>query len=171
MAGAPHGPDAELDVDLDVDGLAGLGDRAFDAVVACHVIEHLANPVAALREFERVLRPGGRLVLVVPDRSLTFDAVRQPTTLAHLLTEFDAGVTQVDDDHIREFCVAIYGQPAIHPDEVRGWHDPDALDPDRFDLHRRRSIHAHCWSPEEFAALLAALLTTGLCSWKLLDIS
>jgi SAM-dependent methyltransferase len=170
LAGQPRGPRADLNLDLDITGLSGVVDEAFDAVIACHLIEHLANPVAALREFGRVLRPGGRLVLIVPDRTRTFDAVRAPTPLAHLLDDYECGVTTVDEDHIREFCEAIFGQPPIHPDEVRAWYDPMRLDDELLDLHRRRSIHVHCWTPEEFAAAMTGFLARGLMSWDLVDV-
>lgn len=42
------------------------GDRAFDAVLALDVIEHVEDDVALLREARRVLRPGGVAVLTVP---------------------------------------------------------------------------------------------------------
>ena len=41
-----------------------------DAVACCEGIEHVENPWNALREFARVLRPGGRLVVSIPN---TFD--------------------------------------------------------------------------------------------------
>jgi len=45
-------------------------DDAFDRVVAVHVLYALKSPGAALREFFRVLKPGGLLVLANPhDRS------------------------------------------------------------------------------------------------------
>jgi SAM-dependent methyltransferase len=170
LIGGPHGPEADLDLDLDRDGLRAFADESFDGVIASHMIEHLANPVAALVEFWRVLRPGGRLVLLVPDRDHTFDAGRAPTPLAHVLDEYRLGVTAVDDAHIREFCAALYAGPVIHPPEVRAWHDPEQLDDERLELHRRRSIHAHCWSPEEFASLLVGLVASGLGAWSLSDL-
>ncbi len=41
-------------------------DAAFDAVVCEQVLEHAADPAAALAEFARCLRPGGLLVVGVP---------------------------------------------------------------------------------------------------------
>ncbi len=49
-------------------------DASFDAVVADSVLEHLDDTSAALREWRRVLRPGGRLVAWSPNRfTLTTD--------------------------------------------------------------------------------------------------
>lgn len=39
----------------------------FDVVVSYHVMEHMLDPVAELSEMTRVLRPGGHLVLGVPN--------------------------------------------------------------------------------------------------------
>lgn len=38
-----------------------------DYLVACHVLEHIVSPIAALREWCRVLRPDGVALIVVPD--------------------------------------------------------------------------------------------------------
>lgn len=42
-------------------------DGSFDIVTAKHVLEHTERPLAALAEIRRVLRPGGVLLVVVPD--------------------------------------------------------------------------------------------------------
>ncbi|HLL90864.1 MAG TPA: class I SAM-dependent methyltransferase [Tepidisphaeraceae bacterium] len=41
-------------------------DHTFDRVIAIHVLEHLDNLPAALAEFRRVLKPSGRLSIVIP---------------------------------------------------------------------------------------------------------
>jgi SAM-dependent methyltransferase len=46
-------------------------DGSFDAVLCVEVLEHLPDPVAALRELSRVLKPGGTLLLTAPFASLT----------------------------------------------------------------------------------------------------
>ncbi|TAN22918.1 MAG: class I SAM-dependent methyltransferase [Acidobacteria bacterium] len=46
-------------------------DASFDAIFCCHVLEHVADRMLILREFARVLRPGGRIYLEGPSvRSL-----------------------------------------------------------------------------------------------------
>src|SRR5687768_664147 len=48
-------------------------DHSLDYVIASHVLEHVANPIAALAEWYRVVRPGGIIYLVVPNRLSAFD--------------------------------------------------------------------------------------------------
>lgn len=42
-------------------------DNTFDAVTMSHVVEHLSDPIGILRECQRVLKKGGRLVVTVPN--------------------------------------------------------------------------------------------------------
>lgn len=46
-------------------------DASFDAILCIEVLEHLPEPVAALREFSRLLKPDGVLVLTAPFCSMT----------------------------------------------------------------------------------------------------
>lgn len=43
-----------------------LPDAAVDAIITHHALEHTHEPLAILRELLRVLKPGGRIVVVVP---------------------------------------------------------------------------------------------------------
>jgi len=60
---------AELGVQLEVGFLeeVELAEGSFDVAVAFHVLEHIADPVAALERMRAALRPGGLLVLEVPN--------------------------------------------------------------------------------------------------------
>lgn len=42
-------------------------DSHFDAIHSAHVIEHLYDPVALLRECFRIVKPGGKLVIITPN--------------------------------------------------------------------------------------------------------
>jgi len=44
-------------------------DDFFDSVVSFHVLEHLKEPEVAIREFRRVLKKNGKLILSVPNYS------------------------------------------------------------------------------------------------------
>ncbi len=46
-------------------------DQSFDAILCTEVLEHVADPVAVLREFSRLLKPEGYLILTAPFCSLT----------------------------------------------------------------------------------------------------
>lgn len=55
-------------------------DASFDAVMCIEVLEHLPDPVAALRELSRLLRPRGKLILTAPFCSLTHYAPHHYST-------------------------------------------------------------------------------------------
>lgn len=41
--------------------------KYFDVVISCETIEHVPNPIKALEELYRVLKPGGKLILTCPN--------------------------------------------------------------------------------------------------------
>lgn len=49
-------------------------DESFDAVLCSEVLEHVPEPMRALDEFARLLRPGGMLILTAPFSSLVHQA-------------------------------------------------------------------------------------------------
>lgn len=61
---------AGLDVISDITAIPE-PDQSFDAIICTEVFEHLPNPVEVVREFPRLLREGGQLIITAPFCSLT----------------------------------------------------------------------------------------------------
>jgi SAM-dependent methyltransferase len=45
-------------------------DASFDAILCSEVLEHVPDPIPALKEFARLVRPGGKLIMTVPFASM-----------------------------------------------------------------------------------------------------
>ena len=60
----------KLDIISDITAIP-VGDGSFDVVLCTEVFEHIPDPLAALKEFSRVLKPGGKLILTAPFCSMT----------------------------------------------------------------------------------------------------
>jgi SAM-dependent methyltransferase len=56
--------------DGDAQVLASVGDEAYDFVHSSHCLEHLRDPREGLVNWLRVVKPGGHVILLVPDEDL-----------------------------------------------------------------------------------------------------
>ena len=152
-------------------------DHSLDYVVASHVLEHVANPVAALAEWYRVVRPGGIIYLVVPHRQCTWDHPRQLTPVAHMLEDAERGTTACDATHIDEFAQGIDWRrfnPSTPADEIpakraelaRGLHET-------IDRGEDINIHFHTFEPTNVRELLITLSTRPRprFHWELVDLA
>lgn len=84
---------------VSLDPLVG---KSYDFILSSHVLEHCANPIAALLRWKAVLRVSGMLVLVLPHRDATFDHRRPVTTLDHLVDDYLQKTSEDDDTHFEE---------------------------------------------------------------------
>jgi SAM-dependent methyltransferase len=80
-------------------------ESALDYLAHSHVLEHLPNPVRALVEWYRVVRPGGWIYMVVPDRRYTFDRPRECTPVAHMLRDYEDGTDVRDATHFEDYAM------------------------------------------------------------------
>jgi len=60
-------------------------DNEWDFVISSHVFEHFWDPIKALKEWLRVIKPGGYVFMIVPHKERTFDRSRKRTTLQELI--------------------------------------------------------------------------------------
>jgi SAM-dependent methyltransferase len=142
-----------VDVDLIDDGerLVTLADGSQDFVIASHFLEHCEDPIGALKAHLRVLRPGGTLLLALPDRRHGIDRQRQPTTLQHIITDYEGGPDVSRSQHYRDWAQLVdrpLGNIASH--QVDG--HAASLE------ERRYSIHFHCWTSDEFGEQLRCII-------------
>ncbi|MBV8856980.1 MAG: methyltransferase domain-containing protein [Acidobacteria bacterium] len=148
----------ELDIpppDIVDDGavLASVADGSQDFLIACHVIEHLADPVGAFKNWLRVLKPGGVLLLAIPDKRFTFDFHRPVTPWEHLKRDHEEGWT--DGEH--------FGQFEREYRETFGIEDEDAVASLIARLRENPgTAHLHVWSQTEMLEFVAALRRYGL---------
>lgn len=54
----------------DAQYMASVADETLDFVHSSHCLEHMVNPVIALQNWFRILKPGGYLVVTIPDEDL-----------------------------------------------------------------------------------------------------
>jgi SAM-dependent methyltransferase len=56
--------------DGDAQFMEGVPDHSFDFVHSAHTLEHMVDPFTALCSWWNILKPGGHLVVIVPDEDL-----------------------------------------------------------------------------------------------------
>jgi SAM-dependent methyltransferase len=71
---------ASIDIIAPGDALP-VPDESQDFVIHSHVLEHFPDPIKALQEWYRVIRPDGYVFMIIPHKERTFDRDRPRTTL------------------------------------------------------------------------------------------
>lgn len=65
-----------------------LPDGSQDFVVSSHVLEHFPDPIKALLEWDRLIRPDGIIFMIIPHKERTFDKHQARISLQHLIEDF-----------------------------------------------------------------------------------
>lgn len=143
----------------DAEMLSKFEDASQDFIIACHVFEHLENPIGALRTFFRVLKPGGKLILAIPDKRYTRDAGRMVTSFEHVLRDFEDGPEWSREEHYLEIGRVIEKL------------DGEALEEYvNTSLRTRRTPHFHAWDFDAFAELLFRARTVVGVDYDILEV-
>lgn len=150
-----------------------------DYLVASHVVEHVPDLVAWLREVREVLKAKGSLRLIVPDRRYTFDYLRRTTTLSEVADAFIRKRRVPSASRILDFC---YGHRHVDctqawdgtlamQDLERGSDDVSAVTLAREAEEKGVYHDVHCWvfTPKSFVQLMTEMTNVGLleyaCDW------
>lgn len=77
----------------------------YDFLISSHCLEHCANALKTVTEWLRVVKKGGAILLVLPDKNFTFDHNRYITTFGHLLEDFNNTIDETDLTHLPEILL------------------------------------------------------------------
>ena len=153
----------------------------FDYVIASHLIEHIPDPVTWLLDVAAVLRPGGILSLVIPDKRFTFDVNRRTTEISDLVDAHLRGLRKPSFRQAYDFisheitedvdAAAIWDGRADYAGVVRS----DVPDPDAAALQLCRTIsrsdeyvdvHCSVFTPQSFLGLYEKLVRLDLIEFE-----
>lgn len=140
-----YGIDTKVPVDPDLWKLYVVGNAdnipatvsSLDFIFSSHVIEHLANPLGHLAYWASLLKPGGVVVGVIPDRSGCKDYVFAPSTFEELDAEYRKGDMTPTLEHYQRW--GKYRMNNIDSADV---------------FKSGRSIHIHFYTPKSMNDIL-----------------
>lgn len=151
----------------------------FDYVIASHLIEHVPDVVGWIQDVGSILRQGGVLSLVVPDKRYCFDINRRVTEMSDILDAhlrrltrpsyrqaFDAfsKVIEVDCPAVWEGTVDYSGvrrSDCEDPDVSALDYCTNALGSDQF-----VDLHCHVFTPRSFLEILHGLIRLRLMDFE-----
>lgn len=82
--------------------LQAIPNENYDFLIASHCLEHCANALKTVKEWLRVLKKGGAIMLILPDKKYTFDHNRPITTFEHFVDDFKNNIDERDLTHLTE---------------------------------------------------------------------
>lgn len=85
----PHiGKESVADIVCDVSGRIPVHDLSYDTVIARHILEHCQNSIKTLKEWNRVLKIGGQLIIAVPNENIGKGIPMNPEHCASYTPDF-----------------------------------------------------------------------------------
>jgi SAM-dependent methyltransferase len=158
------------------------GDAPFDYVIASHLIEHIPDPVGWIAEVAKVLRPGGILSLVIPDKRYCFDINRRTSDISDIVDAYLRELTRPTFKQVYDFfskglfgavdTAAVWAGTVDYSDVAPTDHE----DPDVAALEACRSMdgsnafvdaHCHVFTPDSFLELFEKLVRLRLIDFEL----
>ncbi|MGJ8689241.1 MAG: class I SAM-dependent methyltransferase [Gammaproteobacteria bacterium] len=147
--------------------------KHYDWIIASHVIEHTPDLIGFINSCDEVLKEGGVLSLVIPDKRYCFDHYRPITS-----------ISQIIDSHIEKHkihtpgaaadyflnVVSMNGQRAWQSGSVGQFELVHTLESARQNIHNASThyvdLHAWCFVPHSFRLLIKDLNDLGLIQLK-----
>jgi hypothetical protein len=126
----------------DAVNISQLENNSYDFCFASHCLEHIANPLKAIKEWLRIIKNNGYIIIIVPEKSICFDHKRNYSNFNTLLSQYEKNVGEDDLSTLPEIL-------ANHDLSM----DPAAGDLGQFtkrslDNVNNRCLHHYVYNPE-----------------------
>lgn len=128
-----------------------VGKKEYDFVVSSNCLEHVANPVKAMKSWMEIINSGGVILLIVPNKENNFDHRRMDTSFAHLLQDYENNVTEKDKTHFDE----IISMHDLNYDTSAG--DMEMFRQRCLNNEKNRCFHHHIFHPQCLISLFEYL--------------
>ena len=143
-----------------------------DVIYGSHTLEHQVDLIGHLQSLEALLKPGARVIEVIPDLRTCFDALRYPTVTSDVLAVhlsptpnhrgkqvFDSLSREIDKNLGRRMCWADWEGGRFSHGLAQAYEAMRAAG--RAD-QVYRDTHAWTFTPESFSLLMVELRLLGL---------
>jgi SAM-dependent methyltransferase len=147
-------------------------DLRFDLIYGSHVLEHQVDLIGHLQSLEKLLKPGGRVIEMIPDLRTCFDALRYPSVtsdalLVHLKRPsvhqgkqvFDHVSREIDKNHGFRMCDADFDGVNFRTTPRQAL---QAMLASERPGQPYTDLHAWAFTPESFRLLMIELRLLGL---------
>jgi len=142
---------SKLVVKADADQLP-FEDNKFQFLISAHCLEHCPDTIKTLKEWKRVIKQNGLLILILPHFERTFDNGREITSLEHHISDYENKVDIYDKDPLDEWenISLINANPKWLQDDNAKKNDGSL----NFKwMAENGLIHYHVWTQNEIADL------------------
>ena len=117
--------------------------KKVDFVASSHAIEHVRDPIGAIVNLVKILKPGGVIILIVPDVTRTFDRHREITKVEHLVADFFSPSVIRDKQHFYDYYKNVRQLEGAALEQ-----EAEARSSEMY------PIHYHTWTYESFGDML-----------------
>jgi|688.fasta_scaffold509484_1 predicted SAM-dependent methyltransferase len=128
--------------DFDKDFLNQFDSASLDFVIASHLLEHIAQPFLLISDAYRILKPGGILLLAIPDLRNTFDFQRKSLGVNHFIKDIEDKITINEFSHFSDYASNVLKI------------NPTMMSPEKIQKIIIESYHVHAFVDHEFVKIL-----------------
>jgi len=141
-------PQVTVDIVDDGETLRSIADGSVDFVIANHMLEHTRNPIATVKNFLRVTKPGGIVFMAIPDKRFTFDLKREVTPFAHIREDYLRGPEWSDREHYEDWARRVR-EVAGGDEAIREYVEKCVAE--------QTNIHFHVWTQAEIVEMFLGM--------------